>query len=134
MVVNLQLVERLSLNEREAVESFLARLWAQYPERIFQVILFGSKARGDSQPDSDIDILLITDDDGWRFRHAISDVASSASLEYSVLIGPRVISQARWAEMTRERFSLCENVEREGIPLILDPALSYVEQNLANAS
>ena len=134
MVVNPQLVERLSLNEQKAVESFLARLWAQYPERIFQAILFGSKARGDSHSDSDIDILLIADEDGWRFRHAISDVASGVSLEHSVLIGPRVISQARWTEMTQERFSLCENVEREGIPLIFEPAQFYTEKNLASAS
>ncbi len=134
MVVNPQLVERLSLNEQKAVESFLARLWAQYPERIFQAILFGSKARGDSHSDSDIDILLIADEDGWRFRHAISDVASGVSLEYSVLIGPRVIGRARWDEMTQECFSLCENVEREGILLTLEPAPSHAKKNLAIAS
>ena len=122
--MNPQLLERLALAEQRAIESFLARLWAQYPERIFQAILFGSKARGDSQPESDIDILLIADEDGWRFQHAISDVASDVSLEYDVLIGPRVISQARWAEMARQRSSLCENVEREGIPLPLELKVS----------
>jgi predicted nucleotidyltransferase len=93
--MNPQLVELLSHAEQQAIESFLARLWAQYPERIFQAILFGSTARGDSQPESDIDILLIADEDGWRFQHAISDVASDVSLEYDVLIGPRVIAQSR---------------------------------------
>ncbi len=134
MVVSLQLIERLSHNEREAIESFLARLWAQYPERIFQAILFGSKSRGDSHPESDIDVLLITDQDEWRFQHAISDIASDVSLEYSVLIGPRVIGQARWAEMTQEHFGLCENVEREGIPLTLEPAPSHTERSQATAA
>ena len=115
--MNPQLAERLARTEQQAIESFLARLGAQYPERIFQAILFGSKARGDSQPESDIDILLIADEDEWRFQHAISDVTSDVSLEYDVLIGPRVIAQARWDEMARERFSLCENVAREGIQL-----------------
>ena len=134
MVVSLQLIERLSHNEREAIESFLARLWAQYPERIFQAILFGSKSRGDSHPESDIDVLLIADQDEWRFQHAISDIASDVSLEYSVLIGPRVISQARWAKMTQEHFGLCENVEREGIPLTLEPVPSHTERSQATAA
>ncbi len=50
------------------------------------------------------------------------DVASDISLEYSVLIGPRVISPGSWEEMKRDRFSLYENVTREGIPLKLEPA------------
>ena len=122
MAVNLQLAERLAPHEQEAVKSFLIRLRMTFPDRVLQAILFGSKARGDSHPDSDIDILLIVDSDEWRFQHAISDVASDVSLEYGVLIGPRVIGQSHWEEMARERFSLYENVAREGIPLALTPA------------
>jgi predicted nucleotidyltransferase len=117
MAVNPRIVEQLSLNEQEAIRSFLTRLSARYPDRIFQTILFGSKARGDSHPESDIDILLIVDNDEWRFQHAISDTASDVSLEYSVLIGPRVIGRASWEQMAQDRFSLYENVAREGIPL-----------------
>lgn len=41
-----------------------------------RVILFGSRARGEARPDSDIDLLVVLDDDapeealGWRRRHA----------------------------------------------------------------
>jgi predicted nucleotidyltransferase len=119
--MNVELSERLNSNEQKAIQTFLTRLRTHYPDRVFQAILFGSKARGDGQPDSDIDILLVVDSDKWRFQHAISDVASDVSLEYSVLIGPRVIGQANWKEMAQERFSLYENVAREGIPLTLEP-------------
>ena len=108
--------------EQEAIQSFLASLWARYPSRLFQAILFGSKARGDSHSDSDVDILLIVDEDDWRFRHAISDVAADVSLEYAVLIGSQAISQERWQRMGRERFSFYENVVRESIPLTVEPA------------
>jgi predicted nucleotidyltransferase len=113
--MNVELSERLNSNEQKAIQTFLTRLRTHYPDRVFQAILFGSKARGDGQPDSDIDILLVVDSDKWRFQHAISDVASDVSLEYSVLIGPRVIGQANWKEMAQERFSLYENVAREAI-------------------
>jgi len=120
--MNPQLDGLLQDTEQEAIESFLANLWARYPNRLFQAILFGSKARGDSHSESDVDILLIVDEDDWRFRHEISDVAADVSLEYGVLIGPRVIGQERWQRMGRERFSLHEHVTREGIPLTMEPA------------
>jgi predicted nucleotidyltransferase len=122
MAVNSLLTERLTPHELEAVNAFVTRLRKQYHDRISQAVLFGSKARGDSLPDSDLDILVIADSDEWRFQHAISDVASDVSLEYGILIGPRVIGQDRWDEMARDRFSLYENVVREGIPLTLEPA------------
>lgn len=122
MAVNPQLSARLTSYEQEAIESFLTRVQIDHPGRVFQAILFGSKARGDSHPDSDIDVLLVVDSDEWRFQHAISDIASDVSLEYGVLIGPRVIGQANWEEMAQGRFSLHENVSREGIPLTLEAA------------
>lgn len=112
-----QLVALLQPNEREAIESFAQRLRAQYASRVYHALLFGSKARGDSRPESDIDVLLIVDQVNWQFRHIISNIAADVSLEHNVLIGPRVIGQERWRRMQREGFGLYRNVEREGIPL-----------------
>jgi predicted nucleotidyltransferase len=78
----------LAPREREAINAFVERLGKQYPDRVSQIILFGSKARGDSRPESDSDILLVADTDHWRLRHASSDIASDVSLTHSVLIAP----------------------------------------------
>jgi predicted nucleotidyltransferase len=107
----------LTHEERQAVEAFVTALHQQYPDRIQDVILFGSKARGDSHPDSDIDILILVDDDDWRFSHAISRLAARISLNYDVLLGPRVIRQARW-----RRSLLYPTVSSEGIPLTPEPS------------
>ena len=39
-----------------------------HPQRI---ILFGSRARGDARPDSDVDLLVITDSKEPRYRRAV---------------------------------------------------------------
>ena len=104
--MNESLPHLLAPNERQAVERFVDTLLQQYPERVLETVLFGSKARGDSTPDSDIDILLIVDEDDWQFSHVISTIAARVSLEYDVLIGPRVIGRERWESMKRRRFSL----------------------------
>jgi predicted nucleotidyltransferase len=107
----------LTDEERQAVEAFVTELHQQYPDRVQDVILFGSKARGDSHPDSDIDILVLVDDDDWRFSHAISRLAARISLNYDVLLGPRVIRQARW-----RRSLLYPTISSEGIPLTPEPS------------
>lgn len=103
--------------ERSAVQVFVEHARQVYPTRIQQIILFGSKARGEGRVDSDIDVLLIVDGEDWRFRHAISGIAADVSLAYDVLIGPRVIDRERWIKMRRRGFTLYENVQADGIEL-----------------
>jgi predicted nucleotidyltransferase len=106
----------LSREEGGAVTKFLDLLCPHFPERVLQARLFGSKARGDSQLCSDIDILLVDDDD-WRFQHAISTLAARVSLKYDVLLSPRVIGQQRWEQMEKDRRGLFQRITAEGIPL-----------------
>lgn len=108
----------LSKPERRAIETFLTRIRQAHPQRVKQMRLFGSKARGDSHAGSDIDILLIVDEENWQFRHAISNIAADVSLAHDVLIEPRVIGQARWDKMRRHHFVLYENVQAEGVGLL----------------
>lgn len=113
----------LSPGERKAIARFVELLRQRHPEQILQTVLFGSKARGDSQPWSDIDILIVVDSEDWRFQHAISTLAARVSLEYDVLIGPRVIGQERWERMKQHRSTLYRNITAEGIPLT--PTLTH---------
>ena len=75
----------LTPNEERAVNSFVERLFDRYPDRIRQVVLFGSKARGDSGVWSDIDILIVVDTDDWRFQHAISTLAAGTRFGMSAV-------------------------------------------------
>ena len=51
----------MSLNEseKEAVDRFVEGCRAHFGSRLRHTFLFGSKARGDDRPDSDIDILVV---------------------------------------------------------------------------
>lgn len=120
--LNIMLITLLSSHEVKALEAFLDRVFGEYPTRIDQVVLFGSKARGDHHTESDLDILLVADTDDWRFKHAISTVAADIGLEYDVLIDARVIGRERWERMKQEGFSLYENISQEGVPLTPAPA------------
>jgi predicted nucleotidyltransferase len=95
----------------------VARLLQQPNIRLAEVWLFGSKARGDFESDSDLDLLLVLDDADWTIRDQVHLMAARVSLEYGVLINTHILSRDRWAEMTRHRSTLWRYVQRDGIPL-----------------
>jgi len=82
------------------------------------LILYGSCARGDNGPDSDIDILVLLDkdkitlDDRARIGHPLYDI----QLETDTMISPRIISKSIW-ESKHKITPFYKNVNREGILL-----------------
>ena len=110
--------KKLTASERKALREFVDYLRAQHGERVTFVALFGSKARGDSTRDSDVDVLVILAQEDRQLRREIVTQAARISLKYDVLLSPRVIGAERWEEM--RGFSLYRNVQREAIPLVQD--------------
>ena len=108
---------RLTRIEQQALQDFVRYLRETNPEQVQRVALFGSKARGDSQRDSDIDILVILSQEDRPLRRIILKQAARISLAYDVLLSPRVIGAERWSQM--RGFSLYSNVAREAAGLEL---------------
>ncbi|NLX14478.1 MAG: nucleotidyltransferase domain-containing protein [Phycisphaerales bacterium] len=73
---------------KSALELFVAELRQMYGSRLNRVILYGSRARGEADDDSDLDILVVlqTLGDFWEELHRINPIASRLSLEYDQLI------------------------------------------------
>lgn len=105
----------LATPEQQALEEFVDYLQNSIPNQVETVALFGSKARGDSHRDSDIDVLVILSQENRELRRKILKQAARFSLEYDVLLSPRIIGADRWQKM--QGFSLFENVQREAAGL-----------------
>jgi DNA-binding transcriptional ArsR family regulator len=92
-----------------------ARLPAVYDDRLRGVYLYGSRARGDHQPDSDVDILIVLDrieDYGSDLRRS-SEIASDVSLEQGLTVTRMLVSEADWDARQRPILrSLAQDVIR----------------------
>ena len=83
-------------------------------DKIKLIILFGSVARGDYRPDSDIDILVVSNfrKDIWP---EITEIIADTVLEQGELLSIHVISENNFNE-TKD-YSFLTNVLKEGIIL-----------------
>jgi predicted nucleotidyltransferase len=83
-----------------------------HPRRI---ILFGSRARGEGQPDSDYDVLVEMSTD-LPFHERLSRVYEAFGLR-QVLMDVLVFTPEEMAEERRRVFSVAKIAEREGTVL-----------------
>jgi len=96
---------------------FLVRLREQFGERIAHVWLFGSKARGDADEESDVDLLIVARDGDDALREAIGQIAYTLSLEHGVLLCEHVVSAWRFAQMRARQELIYRNIVGEGVDL-----------------
>ena len=88
-----------------------------FGDRLKSAYLYGSYARGDYSPESDIDILLTADlsrDEISKLRRSIANITSSLSIEYDVTVSVTVKPEDQFKQYS-EALTYYSNVLKEGI-------------------
>jgi predicted nucleotidyltransferase len=85
-----------------------------YGDRLANVILYGSQARGDAEPDSDIDVLIVLKGEVQPEieRERTIQLVGDVSLKYEVLVSCQFVSLSNYLS---QKYSFFINVHREGI-------------------
>jgi uncharacterized protein len=78
-----------------------------------RVVLFGSAARGESGPDTDLDLLVVLDDDAPARLYS-ARTAHAARIGYDEPVDILPVSASRFAEKSRVPGSLVAAALREG--------------------
>ena len=92
--------------ERKALEDFVAAVRARYGARLVDVLVFGSRARGDAEPDSDVDLAIILEDGDWKFfdeKMALCDIAYDLLLETGLFIQSWPVAASVWTGAVTSR-------------------------------
>lgn len=106
---------------QSAMDAFTTAARIHYGARLHDIVLFGSRPCGDASIESDADLAIILQDDGWdrwRERAVLSDLRYEPLIEFGLHIRAWPISLEAWNEPKLHRDpSFVNAVKRDARPL-----------------
>ena len=102
---------------KETLRWATGRLREIYGPRLKQLVLFGSRARGDARPDSDVDLLVVLEGPAGAYKEAkrSSRVATRAAAYRDTALSFVHMSEEDFSD---DRRPLVQSVKKEGIDLL----------------
>ena len=88
-------------------------------DKIYKIVLYGSYARGDFTPESDIDIMVILDcskEEVLSYRKQIIRLASDIGLEHDIMLSIALRDKESFYA-NQAILPFYQNVEKEGVEL-----------------
>ena len=109
------------MRTRQEVITIIAELCSRtkplFPQGNIEAILFGSYARGDADPGSDIDVLILVDasrqdisDRNWQ----VGDLAAELLLDHGIAVSP-LVENREYFNQNLQLFPFYRSIEREGV-------------------
>jgi predicted nucleotidyltransferase len=111
-------LHNLSDQEATALQAYVHALQERFGAQLVDAMLFGSRARGDAHPDSDVDVLAILDDPDAEALSEARGLAFDIWLAYGVLLSIRAMSQEGWQTLTARQSLFYRNLVRDGFSLL----------------
>lgn len=108
------MIPSINMKRQEIIEKLSNKIHSKIPD--IKVWMYGSEARGEARPDSDIDLLVLIDGDRVTFEQEmrINEPMNEVFLDTGVLINTVIRTKKRWEEH-RDRFYY--NVMRDRVLL-----------------
>ena len=96
------------------IQNFKAELLNTFGSRYSSLVLFGSFARGEARPDSDIDLLLVLKDSvhGKDDLESVIPIVSKFLLDFGVIFSVTIKTEK---EMLTQKEGLMRNIALEGV-------------------
>lgn len=98
--------------EKEAISEFREILVKAFGSRLRSFVLFGSKARGEKDPESDIDILLVVEGLSRDDEDKIYKIGAEISLKRDVVLSSVCFDTAEY--LAQKNFPFLTTAEAEG--------------------
>ena len=106
---------KLTQEEEQWLRNYQQILIRRFPGLIEQIVIFGSKARETATADSDLDILIVIREGGWRLKDLITEPGYELSLGTDVVPSIMVYTREEWEQHRRDEAPFWQTVHRDGV-------------------
>jgi len=111
------LKEVLTDEEKLALKELKSTLSALLDVRLLRFVLYGSRARGDYDEESDIDVAIIVKGLTKELKNQILDKVAEIEIEYLTPLSTLVLSEEDFEFLKKRERRIALDIEKEGIPL-----------------
>lgn len=108
---------KLKSKDAAALQEFVRSLRSALGKNLLEAKLFGSKATGKDQRDSDIDVLVVVKKNGLQIEDRVLDIAFDVNLKHDVYISPRVLDRSILSDPVWSITPFLRAIAKDGIPL-----------------
>ena len=104
----------MTVEEKAALGELKRILRERY--NVTSVLVYGSKARGDDSPDSDIDVMIVLDDYTPQIEMTIDEIVYDINLDHDCLISLVIFGRRELEEGPMAESPLYKRILAEGVP------------------
>lgn len=103
--------------ERHIPDMMLEELRRELEPLTVSTVLFGSYARGDQSAESDLDIVVVADNESAKevLESALSDYAQTFERRFGARLSPLIYDRREAAELSSRSASLWESIRRQSL-------------------
>lgn len=106
---------KLTPEEQAWLDTYRKALAEQFPDVIEEILIFGSKARGDAGPDSDLDLLVILREGDRSRKRAVRHIGHSLAVLSEVVPSIMVYTRQEWTVRMRGGSPFYQAVTRDQV-------------------
>lgn len=110
-------LETLTLTREERIwlEAYQKTLEVQFADLIKDLIIFGSKARGSSNEDSDLDVLVVIREGDWETKKSVADPGYMLAIGTEVVPSLIILTAEEWIYHRDYEAPFWQTITRDGI-------------------
>ena len=109
---------RLTADEQVWLEAYCQALKEQYPGIVDRMVIYGSKARGDDHPDSDLDVLLIVKNDAGDLKRPLRRIGYELAATSDAVPSILAYTQDEWESRRESGTPFQQAVERDAVAVL----------------
>lgn len=109
--------DALTREERVALSELKSALEELLGDRLVRFVLYGSRARGDYDPESDVDVAIIVKGLTRDQKNRLLDIVADIEVEHITPLSTLILSEEDFNHLKQRERRIALDIEIEGIPL-----------------
>ena len=105
-------------DERTWLDRYREAIRKECPDAVRDLLIYGSKARGDAHEDSDIDMLVIVKKGHDHVKNRLTDMADDLAVTANAAPSAIALTEDEWGRMKELRLPFQRNVERDAVSVL----------------